>query len=40
MHDALIIHDFNGRIIDVNENSCRMLGYERDELIGQDLALI
>jgi len=38
INDALIIHDFNGRIIEVNENSCRMLGYEQDELIGANLS--
>jgi PAS domain S-box-containing protein len=40
INDALFIHDFNGRISDVNENACRLLGYERSDLIGQDLALI
>jgi PAS domain S-box-containing protein len=38
--DALIIHDFNGTIIDVNETACRMLGYLREELIGTGLARI
>ncbi|MFP4108435.1 MAG: ATP-binding protein [Desulfonatronovibrio sp.] len=35
--DALFIHDFQGRISDVNQNACLMLGYERKELIGSDL---
>jgi PAS domain S-box-containing protein len=40
INDALLIHDFNGRISDVNENACSLFGYERSELIGQDLGLI
>lgn len=39
INDALVIHDFNGRIIDVNENSCNMFGYARDELIGANVSL-
>jgi two-component system cell cycle sensor histidine kinase/response regulator CckA len=31
INDALIIHDFSGVIIDVNENACRMFGYSRDD---------
>ena len=38
--DAIYIHDFEGTIIDVNENACRMVGYERDELIGANLSKI
>jgi PAS domain S-box-containing protein len=38
INDALIIHDFNGTIIEVNENTCHMLGYLREELIGMGLA--
>ena len=40
VNDALIIHDFKGRIIDINENACRFLGYTRKELIGRNLASI
>jgi len=39
INDAIIIHDFNGRIMDVNENACQMLGYERNELIGSGISL-
>jgi len=39
INDAMIIHDFEGRVMDVNENACLMLGYERSELIGSDLSL-
>jgi len=39
-NDAIYIHDFEGNIIDVNENACRMVGYDRDELIGAKLAKI
>ena len=39
-NDALIIHDFRGNILDVNENACMMLGYHRDELLGANLSKI
>ncbi len=39
-NDAIYIHDFEGNIIDVNDNACRMVGYERDDLIGATLAKI
>lgn len=39
-NDALIIHDFQGNILDVNENACRMLGYRRDELVQATLSKI
>lgn len=32
--DAIIIHDINGAIVDVNQSACDMLGYERDEILG------
>ncbi len=32
--DAMYVIDFDGFIVDVNGNACRMLGYGRDELIG------
>ncbi len=32
--DAMYVISFDGEIVDVNGNACRMLGYERDELIG------
>ena len=37
--DALYMHDFKGNIVDVNENSCKMLGYKREELIGANLSM-
>ena len=40
MNDALYLHDFAGRIIYVNENACRMLGYKREELVGSPLKKI
>jgi two-component system sensor histidine kinase/response regulator len=40
VNDALLIHDFNGVILEVNENACRMLGYAREELVGGRLAKI
>jgi len=39
-NDAIYIYDFEGNIIDVNENACRMVGYYRDELIGAKLSKI
>ena len=33
--DGLMIHSTNGKILDVNTQACQMLGYTRDELIGQ-----
>lgn len=40
LNDAMFIHDFEGNILDVNENACRMLGYERNEIVGVSLAKI
>ena len=37
-NDAIYIHDFEGNIIDINDNVCRMLGYSREELIGANLS--
>jgi len=39
-NDAIYIHDFEGNIIDVNHNACRMLGYALEELVGSNLAKI
>ncbi len=33
--DGLMIHAFDGSILDVNSQACQMLGYTRGELIGQ-----
>jgi PAS domain S-box-containing protein len=40
MNDAIFIHDFEGNILDVNENAYRMLGYMRNELVGAHLSKI
>ncbi len=32
--DAMFIHDFDGRIIDANQQACESLGYDREELLG------
>jgi PAS domain S-box-containing protein len=32
--DAFFLHDFDGRIIDVNQHACESLGYTREELLG------
>lgn len=39
-NDAIYIHDFEGNIIDVNENACRMVGYSKEELVGKNIAEI
>jgi PAS domain S-box-containing protein len=39
-NDGIYLFDFDGNIIDVNENACKMLGYEREEMIGANLAKI
>gem|GEM_PF-3495644 len=31
--DAIFLHDVSGRIVDVNEQACKALGYTRDELL-------
>lgn len=33
--DALVVHDLDGRIVDVNEQTCRRLGYDREDLLGR-----
>jgi len=46
LHEALDDHaiwsitDANGRIVDVNNGFCRISGYSRDELIGQDHCIL
>jgi len=37
-NDALLIHDFKGNILDLNETASKMYGYERSELIGANLS--
>lgn len=40
LSDALYIHDCDGRILEVNSQACQMLGYQREELVGANLALL
>lgn len=35
--DAIIIHDFEGHISDVNVSACRMLGYDKKQLLAMNL---
>jgi len=37
INDALFIHDFNGTILDVNDNTLKMTGYTLQELLGKNL---
>lgn len=32
--DAFFSHDLQGKLIEVNEQTCRQLGYQRDEILG------
>ncbi len=36
INDALVIHDIEGNLLDVNDNCCQMLGYEREELLEKE----
>lgn len=36
--DAIYLHDTQGRIVDVNQQACRSLGYSRDELLRMRVA--
>ncbi len=36
--DAIYVSDMEGRIIDCNQEACRCLGYERDEIIGRHVS--
>jgi PAS domain S-box-containing protein len=40
INDALYIHDFEGTILEVNENACTMLGYTRKEFVGMNISKI
>ena len=37
INDALFIHDFNGTILDVNDNTLKLTGYTLEELLGKNL---
>ena len=36
--DAFLIHDYEGKIFDVNRRACETLGYERQELLGMRIS--
>jgi formate hydrogenlyase transcriptional activator len=36
--DAFFIHDYSGRILDVNLRACETLGYDRDELLQMSIS--
>ncbi|MHB9019406.1 MAG: PAS domain S-box protein, partial [Minisyncoccota bacterium] len=40
VNDAFYLHDFKGRILDTNENACKMTGYTRNELIGANASIV
>ena len=40
INDSLIIHDFNWKILDINQNTEKMLNFKREELIGKNLKKI
>ncbi len=40
IHDAVFVHDREGRILDANAAACRQLGYTRDELLGMTTSQI
>ena len=40
INDALIIHDFNGKIIEINGNTVNLFGFKSKELIGKNIKKI
>ncbi|MFC1833843.1 PAS domain S-box protein [Thermodesulfobacteriota bacterium] len=36
--DAIFVHDFEGRFLEVNRSACTALGYERDELLAMSVS--
>jgi len=38
--DGIVIHDFEGNLLEVNRILCERLGYSKEELIGENLAFI
>jgi PAS domain S-box-containing protein len=36
--DAFLLADLDGRLMDVNQTACRMLGYQREELLSKTIA--
>lgn len=39
IHEAVVITDSEGRITEVNDSHCQLMGYEREEVIGKDTSL-
>ena len=35
--DSIFVHDMEGRFLDVNEQACRSLGYDREELLAMSV---
>jgi len=40
IHEAVFVHDQEGRILDANPAACRQLGYSREELLGMTTSQI
>lgn len=36
--DSIVVHDFLGKIVDVNSRTCSALGYTREELVGRTIS--
>ncbi len=34
---AIVVHDFEGRFLFINERTCKLLGYEKDEFMGMNI---
>jgi PAS domain S-box-containing protein len=40
LHSKVVVTDDTGRIIKVNDNFCRVLGYDREELLGRSHSIV
>jgi len=38
--DAIFLRDLHGKVVDANQEACRSLGYEREELLGMSVSRI